>query len=285
MNFTSIFWSSVVPPMRHFTSEKKKHLQVSYSRLCVLSKWLNVSSSLSGYRLPEVFHAVSRPHRNCGGLRQWQRAGGLLQQHRLPGPLCEQALQVLSPSHTLGVQYAYCSTKAAKKQCLYLIFWNGPQQPSGVGKCGPEMLISSGIPPPPAHMSESLIKMGSGLSSWLSRWVSPPDNINELGFQAALYDVNQLLRLTNRMNASCLNEDLIWHTYTRIIPHAWGHEPLGQFKLTIADQHQASERFPVFNAGHCWRVCLFGRAAGPTRSLSHVYCFCVSMNQLLLYCS
>lgn len=72
------------------------------------------------------------------------------------------------------------------KQCLYLIFWNGLQQPSGVAKCGPGMLISSGIPPSPAHMSESLIKMGSGLSSWLSCWVSPPDNINELAFQAAL---------------------------------------------------------------------------------------------------
>lgn len=182
--------------------------------------------------------------------------------------------------------YSTCIVRQKPHQPrLYLIFWNGPQQPSGVGKCGPGMLISSGILPPPAHMSESLIKMGSGLSSWLSRWLSPPDNINELGFQAALYDANQLLRLNNRTNASCLNEDLIWHTYTRIIPDAWDHEPLGQFKLTITDQHQASKRFYVYNAGHCWRICLFGRAAGPTRSLGHGYCFCVSVNQLLLYCS
>lgn len=70
-------------------------------------------------------------------------------------------------------------------------------------------------------MSESLIKAGLGLSSWLRRPVSSADNINELGFQAALYDVYQLLRLNNRMNASCLNEDLIWRTYTpRIITGA-----------------------------------------------------------------
>lgn len=123
-----------------------------------------------------------------------------------------------SLSHTRTQRTVRMLFNESRRNSFYLIFWIGPQQPSGVGKCGPGMLISSGIPPSPAHMSESLIKMGSGLSSWLSRRVSPPDNINELGFQAALYDVYQLLRPNDRMNASCLNEDLIWRTYTRIVP-------------------------------------------------------------------
>lgn len=118
-----IFWPAVLPPMGHFMSEgDKQHLHVSSCRPCMLSKWFTTSSFLSGYRLPEVLHAVSGPHRDRGGLRQWQRAGGLLQQHRLPGPLCQQALQVPAPSHTLSVLYGYCSINA-NKQSLCLIFW------------------------------------------------------------------------------------------------------------------------------------------------------------------
>lgn len=283
MNVTLIFWSSVLPPMRYFISEwdKKTPLGVLFQTLCVVEVIYRRPSSQDiasqKFSMPSpVRTVIAADFDNDNELEVF------FNNIAYRGPSANRLFRCSLP-HTHSAYSMYIVWWKPHKQCLYLIFWNGPQQPSGVGKCGPGMLISSGIPPPPAHMSESLIKMGSGLSSWLSRWVSPPDNINELGFQAALYDVYQLLRLNNRMNASCLNEDLIWHTYTRIIPDAWGHEPLGQFKLTITDQHQASERFPVYNAGHCWAICLSGHAVGPTRSLGHGYCFCVSMIQPLLY--
>lgn len=144
------------------------------------------------------------------------------------------------------------------------------------------MLISSGIPPPPAHMSESFIKRGSG--PFLARsWAFSRDNINEPRFQTAVYDAYQLLGLNNRMNASCRNKDLIWRTYSEQdaeVRDACGHELLGQFKPSISDQCKL-RRFPASDAGHWWRFWSLWTCWWSDRVCASRLLCGVEMNQLI----